>query len=70
MARSVNALDRLRRDHEKVQKLFDRFEKTRKEDKQRELYEEIVNALCTHTRIEKLVFYPALREVTAREDLF
>lgn len=70
MARSLNALDLLRRDHEKVQKLFDRFEKAKNEDKQHELCEQIVSELRTHTRIEEQVFYPCLQEATGREDLF
>ena len=70
MARSRNALDLLRRDHEQVQKLFERFEKAKGEAGQRELSEKIVDALRTHTRIEEEVFYPCLLDATGREDLF
>ncbi|AKJ32176.1 hemerythrin domain-containing protein [Caldimonas brevitalea] len=70
MPRSPNALDVLRRDHKKVLTLFHRFEKTDDESEQRELCDEIVNELKTHAEIEEEVFYPYLREATAREDLF
>ncbi|MCW7538345.1 hemerythrin domain-containing protein [Aquabacterium sp. A7-Y] len=70
MPRSTNALDVLRRDHKKVLTLFHRFEKTEDEGEQRELCDEIVSELKTHAEIEEEVFYPWLREATAREDLF
>ncbi|WKB51278.1 hemerythrin domain-containing protein [Eleftheria terrae] len=70
MPRSTNALEVLRRDHKKVLTLFHRFEKTDDEGEQRELRDEIVTELTTHADIEEGVFYPYLRDATAREDLF
>lgn len=70
MPRTPNALDLLRQDHRKVLTLFHRFEKTEDENEQRELCDEIIDELTTHTSIEEGVVYPFLREATAREDLF
>jgi hemerythrin superfamily protein len=70
MPRAINALDLLRRDHRHVQALLKKMEKAEAEDEQRQLCEQIVDELRTHTEIEERVFYPYLREATAREDLF
>lgn len=70
MPRAINALDLLRRDHRHVQALLKKMEKAEAEDEQRELCEQIVDELRAHTEIEERVFYPYLREATAREDLF
>jgi hemerythrin-like domain-containing protein len=70
MAQAPNALDLLRREHKQLQSMLHRFEKTDGDDAQRELCEQIVSGLKTHTEIEEEVFYPFLREATAREDLF
>lgn len=70
MPRSMNALDLLRRDHRHVQALLKKFDKTDAEDEQRRLCDQIVEELRLHTDIEERVFYPYLREATAREDLF
>ncbi|MFP5405911.1 MAG: hemerythrin domain-containing protein [Gammaproteobacteria bacterium] len=70
MARSRNALEILHRDHEQVQKLFERFEKAKGEARQRELCEKIIDELRTHARIEEQVFYPRMLDATGREDLF
>ncbi len=70
MPRPVDALSLLRRDHKNVLSLLHRFEKTDQASEQRDLCEQIVSELRTHTEIEERVFYPYLREATAREDLF
>lgn len=70
MPRSMNALDLLRRDHRHVQALLKKMNKAEAESEQRDLCEQILGELRTHTEIEEQVFYPYLREATAREDLF
>lgn len=70
MARPIDALQMLRRDHRDVLALMRRFEKTRAADEQDELRDAIVQALRVHTRIEEEVFYPYLLDATGREDLF
>jgi hemerythrin superfamily protein len=66
----MNALDLLRRDHRHVMALLKKFDKTEAEDEQQALCRQIVDELRLHTEIEERVFYPYLREATAREDLF
>jgi hemerythrin superfamily protein len=70
MPRSMNALDLLRRDHRVVQSLLKKFDRSDDEDEQRSLCDQIVSELQSHADIEERVFYPWLREATAREDLF
>jgi hemerythrin-like domain-containing protein len=70
MPRTPNALDLLRRDHRHVLALLKQFDKAEAENEQRELCDQIVDELRQHTDIEERVFYPYLREATAREDLF
>lgn len=70
MPRSMNALDLLRRDHRYVQALLKKIGKADAENEQRELCRQVLDELRTHTEIEEQVFYPYLREATAREDLF
>jgi hemerythrin superfamily protein len=64
-----DALSLLRADHQLVQELFDKFEKTRGEDRKAALAEQICNELTVHAQIEEEIFYPAAREAIRDEDL-
>ena len=64
-----DALALLRADHQVVQELFDKFEKTRAEDRKGAIAEEICNELTIHAQIEEEIFYPAVREAIREEDL-
>jgi hemerythrin superfamily protein len=64
-----DAIALLRADHQKVQGLFDQFEKTRSEDRKSSLAEQICQELTVHAQIEEEIFYPAAREVLRDEDL-
>ena len=64
-----DALALLRADHQTVQELFDKFEKTRAEERKATLAEQICNELKVHAQIEEEIFYPAAREVIRDEDL-
>jgi hemerythrin-like domain-containing protein len=68
MSRPENALEMLRRDHRDMQAMFHRFDKA-SEKEQDKLCREMLAALEIHTRIEEEVFYPYVREATARDDL-
>lgn len=63
----MNAIDMLKKDHRKVDRLFEDFEALAPEDTEnrRRVVKQIVHALRTHTAIEEDVFYP---EVEARVD--
>jgi hemerythrin superfamily protein len=58
----------LRRDHRDMQAMFQRIDKAsgKAQDK---LCREMLAALAIHTRIEEEVFYPYVREASARDDL-
>jgi hemerythrin superfamily protein len=64
-----DALALLRADHQLVQALFDKFEKTRAEERKSALAEQICNELTVHAQIEEEIFYPAAREAIRDEDL-
>jgi hemerythrin superfamily protein len=64
-----DAIALLRADHQLVQGLFDKFEKTRGEDRKAALAEQICNELTVHAQIEEEIFYPAVRQVIRQEDL-
>jgi hemerythrin superfamily protein len=64
-----DAIALLRADHQLVQELFDKFEKTRGEARKAALAEQICNELTVHAQIEEEIFYPAAREVIREEDL-
>src|SRR5689334_4687809 len=66
-----DALDLLKADHAEVKKLFQQFEKFKKEDNL-EGMEETAQAACAaltvHAQIEEEIFYPALREAGNADD--
>lgn len=64
-----DALALLRADHQRVQAMFDQFEKTRSEDRKASLAEQICQELTIHAQIEEEIFYPAAREAIKDEDL-
>ena len=64
-----DALALLKADHQLVQQLFDKFEKTRAEERKSALAEQICNELAVHAQIEEEIFYPAAREAIRDTDL-
>jgi hemerythrin superfamily protein len=64
-----DALALLRADHQEVQSLFDKFEKTRSDDRKAAIAEQICNELTVHAQIEEEIFYPAAREAIREKDL-
>lgn len=65
----ADAIALLRADHKAVQDLFDKFEKTRSEERKGAIAEKICRELTVHAQIEEEIFYPAAREVLRQEDL-
>lgn len=69
--KSQTALDLLKADHADVKKLFDQFEKQKKNEDD-EGMEQTVQAVCqalsVHAQIEEEIFYPALRAAADAED--
>lgn len=58
---SINVLDLLREDHQEVKRLFDEFQNADGRSRQ-DVAEEALKALETHTKIEEVLVYPAIRE--------
>jgi len=68
---SIDAIDLLKQDHDRVEKAFKEFEKMDRQDAQgcRRLIERVCEELSVHTTLEEEVFYPAVREAIDDEDL-
>jgi hemerythrin superfamily protein len=69
-AAETDAFELLRTDHRKVEKLFDQFEDTDRDDPEacRQIVEQACTELKIHTTIEEELVYPALREALDEED--
>jgi hemerythrin superfamily protein len=65
----MDALELLKKDHQKVKDLFKRAETNKDEKQQKRLFEQIKTELETHTRIEESVFYPAMAERDELKDM-
>ena len=66
------ALDLLMTDHKNVMKMFEQFEKMRKDgddESKQTLVERACAALTLHTRLEEEIFYPTARETLQEPDL-
>jgi len=68
---TVDAIDLLRQDHDRVAKAFKEFERIDRQDAEacRRLVHEACEALKVHTAIEEEIFYPAVREAINDGDL-
>jgi hemerythrin superfamily protein len=65
--RDVFAL--LKADHEKVQGLFGRYQKTRSGDMKGKLAQQICSELSVHAQLEEEIFYPAVKAAIKQKDL-
>jgi hypothetical protein len=68
----TDAIAMLRADHDKVKKLFKKFERLHEDeanDEAGQVATQICNELTVHTKIEEEIFYPALREAIDEKDL-
>jgi hemerythrin superfamily protein len=59
---TMNALDLLTEDHQKVRQLFQQVQQIRDNDEKKELFDQIDTELAVHAEIEETIFYPALEE--------
>lgn len=64
---SLNAIELLMKDHEKVRKLLDQLDKTRAGDRRNELFKKIEQELKIHTQIEEEIFYPAYEQAVRKK---
>lgn len=56
-----SAIEMLKRDHRKVEELFEQYEKASSRRK-KDIVEEVCSALTIHTMLEEMIFYPACRQ--------
>jgi hemerythrin-like domain-containing protein len=70
-SKSVEAINMLKEDHDRVEKAFKEFEKLDREDTEtvRQLVMTVCEDLKIHTTLEEEIFYPAVREAIDDEDL-
>ena len=61
----MNALELLKEDHDRVDKLFQKVEAT-EEKEHMALFEQIMAELEVHTQIEESIFYPQIKERVTR----
>jgi hemerythrin superfamily protein len=68
---TVDAIDLLKQDHDRVERAFRQFEKMDRHDAEacRRLIQAVCEDLKVHTALEEEVFYPALREAIDDADL-
>ncbi len=59
--KAPDAIALLKADHRAVAEMFEKFENTNSDTKQKKLATEICTALIIHTMIEEEIFYPALK---------
>src|SRR5215204_3413336 len=64
----MNAIELLKADHDKVERLFQKVEAT-EESEHKALFEKIREELEIHTHIEETLFYPKLKEEPELEDI-
>ncbi|MGL4312759.1 MAG: hemerythrin domain-containing protein, partial [Sphingomonas sp.] len=56
-----DAVELIKEDHRRVEKLFDQFQQSRNFNQKKRLVEQICIELNTHTLVEEQIFYPACR---------
>jgi hemerythrin superfamily protein len=64
-----DAISLLKSDHRQVEDWFEQFEKTRGDERKRDLAGRICAALKAHTAIEEEIFYPAFLEATGDTEM-
>jgi hemerythrin superfamily protein len=65
----MDALELLKRDHQKVKELFEKAEATENAKQQKPIFDQIKTELETHARIEEAVFYPAIEKYEELKDM-
>jgi hemerythrin superfamily protein len=65
----MNAIQLLKDDHRKVERLFQKVKADQEGEQHQELFEQIKAELEVHTHIEETIFYPRLKEEKELEDI-
>ncbi|HEX9786431.1 MAG TPA: hemerythrin domain-containing protein [Candidatus Binatia bacterium] len=64
-----SATQLIRRDHKKVEGLFDKFEQTKKAEAKKRIADQVLQELEIHAKLEEEIFYPAVRKHLGEEDM-
>jgi hypothetical protein len=64
-----SATQLIRRDHKKVEGLFDKFQQSKSENSKKRLVEQVIQELEVHAKVEEEIFYPAVKKQLGEEDL-
>jgi hemerythrin superfamily protein len=64
MTRPADAIDLLKADHQRVERMFRRFAQARGREERAALGGKICDLLAVHMRIEEEIFYPAFMQAT------
>lgn len=64
-----SATQLIRRDHKKVEGLFDKFTRTKKAVGKKRICAQVIQELEIHTKLEEEIFYPAVRKHLGEEDM-
>jgi hypothetical protein len=64
---SDNAIDILKRDHDTVKDLFDKFKQARQRAAKKKIVAQALTELKVHAAIEEEIFYPAVRKALAQD---
>lgn len=65
----MNAIELLKTDHRKVERLFQKVKADQEGEQHQELFEQIKQELEVHTHIEETIFYPKLKENEELKDI-
>jgi len=65
----MNAIELLKADHDKVDRLFQKVKADTEGEHHKELFVEIKRELEVHTHIEETIFYPRLKKEDELEDI-
>ena len=64
-----SAIDALKQDHRRVERLFADYESAANEQRKEELLKQICVELIIHTKLEEELFYPACRAALSEDNL-
>ena len=70
MAQQIDALTLLKKDHDLAKELMTRVDAEKDVEDRTSLFEQLIDELTIHERIEEEIFYPALQQLpNAKEDV-
>jgi hemerythrin superfamily protein len=64
-----SATQLIRRDHKKVESLFNKVEQSKKPDAKKRVCEQALMELDVHSKLEEEIFYPAVRKHVGDEEM-